>query len=137
MDVAAFLRGLSLDAYVGEVERHAIDGDMLADLAHCGTLGTVLGMGPLDQTRLRVGLQRQAAASRNKRQAPGGEDAANKRPRGIAGHLTSPDDPDTSARSRDRETGSEKTTAKTAVSPTGFVTFVEPPNAQLECPVSC
>ena len=32
MDVAAFLRGLSLDAYVGEVERHAIDGDMLADL---------------------------------------------------------------------------------------------------------
>lgn len=133
MDVAAFLRGLSLDAYVGEVERHAIDGDMLADLAHCGTLGTVLGMGPLDQTRLRVGLQRQAAASRNKRQAPGGEDAANKRPRGIGPG----DDPDTSARSRDRETGSEKTTAKTAVSPTGFVTFVEPPNAQLECPVSC
>ena len=136
MDVAAFLRGLSLDAYVGEVERHAIDGDMLADLAHCGTLGTVLGMGPLDQTRLRVGLQRQAAASRNKRQAPGGEDAANKRPRGYS-PVGSPDDPDTSARSRDRETGSEKTTAKTAVSPTGFVTFVEPPNAQLECPVSC
>ena len=93
MDVAAFLRGLSLDAYVGEVERHVIDGDMLADLAHCGTLGTVLGMGPLDQTRLRVGLQRQAAASRNKRQAPGGEDAANKRPRGIFAFFNKSFDP--------------------------------------------
>ena len=138
IDVPAFLRGLSLDAYVTEVERHAIDGDMLADLAQCGTLGSVLGMGSLDQTRLRVGLQRLAASS-NKRQGspPSGEEAANKRPRPAPlrhAPLVVP-----SAAQTNLLAGSEpdnKTTTKTAASPTGFVTFVDPPNAQLECPVS-
>ena len=146
IDVPAFLRELSLDAYVTEVERHAIDGDMLADLAHCGTLGSVLGMGSLDQTRLRVGLQRLLAASSvNKRQGPEfetgspstGADAANKRPRHAPPQHAPPTFPIAAQNGHpaDAETDS-KTTTKTTVSPTGFVTFVDPPNAQLECPVS-
>eukprot|EP01046_Picozoa_sp_COSAG06_P020132 COSAG06_NODE_1462_length_9381_cov_10.866731_4_plen_790_part_00 len=105
--------------YVAAAERNAVDGDTLLDLSAHDNIEHGLGMAsPLDQTRLRVGLKKSTRTRRHDEDAD--ESAANKRPRSS--------DPVP-------EKSTAKSTAKSAASPSGLVTFVAKPHRALECPL--